>query len=145
MKHELKMQALLLAQAIVNPHAVKETAERHNPDDCYAPPTNAEVQASLAVSDLLDQAMVGFDVRWQAPLTLAAAAQFAVDMHGDDTAETFDYWRRQKRWDEDHTQEQVEHSRAYYEAHTTAARNFSAALNEAMKHYAAAIKHAESL
>ena len=145
MKHELKMQALLLAQAIIDPHAVKATAERHNPDEGYAPPSNAEVQASLAVSDLLDLALVGMDVRWQAPLTLCAAAQFASDKHGDDCAELFDYWRREKRWDEDHSPEQVKHSREYYEAHTLAARVLSAALHDAMMRYSADIKHAESL
>lgn len=145
MKHELKMQSLLLAQALINPHGIKAAAERHNPDDCYAPPANAGAQASEAVSDLLDLALVGFDVRWEAPLTLCAAAQFAVDKHGDDAAELFDYWRREKRWDEDHSPEQAKRSREYYEAHTLAARNLSAALHDAMVRYSAAIKHAESL
>ena len=141
MKHELKMQALLLAQAIIDPHAVKATAERHNPDECYAPPSNAEAQASLAVGDLLDQALVGMDVRWQAPLTLCAAAQFAADKHGDDTAELFDYYRKNIHTDK----EQAKNTREYYEAHTLAARVLSAALHDAMMRYSADIKHAESL
>ena len=141
MKHELKMQALLLAQAIIDPHAVKATAERHNPDEGYAPPSNAEVQASLAVGDLLDQALVGMDVRWQAPLTLCAAAQFAADKHGDDTAELFDYYRKGIHPDK----EQAKTTRDFYEAHTLAARVLSAALHDAMMRYSADIKHAESL
>lgn len=141
MKHELKMQALLLAQALINPHGIKSAAERHNPDDCYAPPANAGAQASEAVSDLLELALVGMDVRWEAPLTLCAAAQFAADKHGDDTAELSDYYRKNIHPDK----EQADVTRAYYEAHTLAARNLSAALHDAMVRYSAAIKHAESL
>jgi hypothetical protein len=141
MKHELKMQALLLAQAIINPHAVKEAAARHNPDECYAPPANAEVQASLAVSDLLDQAMCGMDVRWEAPLTLCAAAQFAADKHGDDVSELADFYRKEIHPDK----EQASNTRAFYEAHAEAAERLSKALAVAMAQYSADIKHAESL
>lgn len=144
MKHELKRQALLLAQALIRPDEVSSRYAATNPDECEMPPETAEQQASLAVNDLLDQALVGFDVRWKAPLTLCAAAQFAADKHGDDAAELFDYWRREKRWDEDHSPEQAKRSREYYEAHTLAVRNLSAALHDAMVRYSAAIDHAES-
>lgn len=144
MKHELKMQALLLAQALINPHGIKAAAERHNPDDCYAPPANAEAQASLAVSDLLDQALVGMDVRWEAPATLAAAAQFAADKHGDDAGEQYEYWRKETP-SEDYSAEDIEHNREYFEAHSLAAQRLSNAIAEALKRYAADISHAESL
>jgi hypothetical protein len=141
MKHELKMQALLLAQAIINPDAVKATADSANPDEGYAPPSNAEVQASLAVNDLLDLALCGMDIRWQAPLTLCAAAQFAADKHADDTAELFDFYRKGNHPDK----EQAKITRDYYEKHSLAARILSYAIHEAMKRYSADIKHAESL
>ena len=141
MKHELKKHALLLAQALIRPDEVSSRYAATSPDECEMPPENAEVQASLAVGDLLDQALVGMDVRWQAPLTLCAAAQFAADKHGDDTAELFDYYRKGIHPDK----EQAKTTRDFYEAHTLAARVLSAALHDAMMRYSADIKHAESL
>lgn len=144
MHHELNLPSFLLTQALINPHAVKAAAERANPDDCEAPPSNAEVQASLAVGDLLALASCGMDVRWKAPLTLCAAAQHAADLHGDDTAEMSGFWSGEKP-SEDHKQSDINRNTEYFDAHATAAERFSAALHDAMMRYSADIKHAESL
>jgi hypothetical protein len=144
MKHELKKHALLLAQAIVYPDDVRSRYEATSKDECEMPPETAESQASLAVSDLLDQAMCGMDVRWEAPLTLCAAAQFAADKHGDDAGEQFDYWRKEKP-STDYSAEDIAHNEAYFEAHSAAAERLSKALADAMVRYSADIKHAESL
>jgi hypothetical protein len=144
MKHELKKHALLLAQALISPDDVRSRYAATSPDECEMPPENAEVQASLAVSDLLDQALVGMDVRWEAPATLAAAAQFAADKHGDDAGEQYEYWRKETP-SEDYSAEDIEHNREYFEAHSLAAQRLSNAIAEALKRYAADISHAESL
>jgi hypothetical protein len=141
MKHELKMQALLLAQAIINPDDVRSRYDATSKDECEMPPETAETQASLAVSDLLELGLCGMDVRWQAPLTLCAAAQFAADLHADNTAELFDFYRKGNHPDK----EQAKITRDFYEAHSLAAQVLSNAINEAMKRYSADIKHAESL
>jgi hypothetical protein len=144
MKFDTKKHALLLAQAIINPQAVKAAADRANPDDCEAPPCNAEMQASLAVGDLLHQGLCGMDVRWEAVSTLGAAAQHAADLHADDTADLFDYWRR-KNPCKDYSAEDIARNRVYFETHSHAAQVFSAAMHDALKRYSADIKRAESL
>ena len=144
MKHELKKHALLLAQALIRPDEVRSRYAATSPDECEMPPENAEVQASLAVSDLLDQALVGFDVRFEAPATLAAAAQFAADKHAEDAAEMSGFWSGEKP-SEDHKQSDINRNTEYFDAHAQAAERFSAAIAEALKRYAADIKHAEDI
>jgi hypothetical protein len=144
MSHKKNLHSFLLMQALVHPDDVSSRYDACSKDECEMPPENAAAQASKAVSDLLEHAGAGIDVRWEAALSLAGAAIDTADYIADDTGESADFWRLEKPC-YDYSAKDIHRNEQYFSRHAEAAERFVQLLTRACAAYRADIQQIEKL